>query len=111
MKVFVYGTLKDGHGNNAWMPEGAELLTRDTVHNHAIYDLGPFPAVTKEVGEYVIGEVWEVSSLDRLDILEGYPELYNRKVVQTESGHEVWMYFMHSLEHEFYTAPVEGREW
>ena len=110
MYVFVYGTLKRGHGNHYWMPEDAELIGKDTLKNFNIYDLGPFPAVVPEIGEYVIGELWEVESLENLDILEGYPELYNRKVVKTQSGYDAWVYYMSTI--NFDTAKsVDGKEW
>jgi gamma-glutamylcyclotransferase (GGCT)/AIG2-like uncharacterized protein YtfP len=101
IRVFVYGTLKSGRGNNRW------FLSDSTLHGRArldgdwrMIDLGGFPAVLEckkdgAVRTPVCGEVWLVSkdTLRELDRLEGYPEFYKRRPVVTAFG-PAWMYFM-----------------
>lgn len=109
IRVFVYGTLKSGRGNNRW------YLSDSTLHGHArldgdwrMVDLGGFPAVLEcykeELRTPVCGEVWLVSkdTLRELDRLEGYPEFYKRRPVVTAHG-PAWMYFMAE---NAITAPV-----
>lgn len=101
-KIFVYGTLKSGYGNNRLI-EHANKLGEHTVEagRYCLVDLGPFPAVmpVDEISGLaptkVTGEVWEVDdqTFERVDGLEGYPHFYNREKIQTPFG-EAWMYFM-----------------
>lgn len=47
----------------------------------------------------VNGVLWEITNdcLERLDILEGYPNFYDRKIVKIEFNHNIynaWVYFM-----------------
>lgn len=101
-RVFVYGTLKRGNsirGLDRFGPANtfiSEARTYESVFD--LYSLGPFPAVTEE-GEYHIqGEVWEVDkeTFKHLDAIEGYPDFYNRRRVNTTAG-EAWMYFIPNL--------------
>lgn len=77
-KVFVYGTLKSGYGNNRLL-EGASLLGEGQLPDHKCYyygSVGSFPFVVKSKGTMVAGEVYEVdaATLRSLDSLEGYRE-------------------------------------
>lgn len=42
--------------------------------------------IIKEEGEHVLGAIYVISKqdLEQLDILEGYPDLYNRMIVEVE---------------------------
>jgi len=92
MLVFVYGTLKRGHGNHHWLLgapfQGAAMLAGVVLH-----DLGPFPMAVPGDG-LVRGEVYEVdgAGLARLDQLEGYPRLYERRQMTLADGRMVWVY-------------------
>jgi gamma-glutamylcyclotransferase (GGCT)/AIG2-like uncharacterized protein YtfP len=57
-------------------------------------DLGPFPAVVEGKGP-IEGEVYEVDSslLERIDLLEGHPNLYIRKQAQTINSLETVNYY------------------
>ncbi len=84
--VFVYGTLKRGCSNHAYMDGQAFVGTASTAPAFALYDLGGFPGMVHEPAstEGVIGEVWAVDSacLERLDALEGTAEgMYGRDAV------------------------------
>jgi gamma-glutamylcyclotransferase (GGCT)/AIG2-like uncharacterized protein YtfP len=106
MRVFVYGTLQLGYGNNRLLL-GAELLGKaTTVERYGMFDVG-FPFITQEVEEtmkgVVTGELWEIninSHLGRLDQLEGEGRLYNRvtgliKLVATGEVHYASYYEIH----------------
>jgi len=91
--VFVYGTLLSNEPNNHLL-KTSKLLGDSKVSGLKMYDLGPFPAciVSPEISE-VLGEVWEIDdkTFQRLDYLEGFPNFYNRTLVDTKFG-EAWVY-------------------
>lgn len=90
-KIFVYGTLRRGYGNNRLL-EGqtflGEAYTRDP--NFAMVSNGWFPYVIRQATDYyhdqpnaighIWGELWEVDdeALARCDRLEGTPNHYQR---------------------------------
>lgn len=99
-KVFVYGTLKSGHGNHHILEHdrvikfGAEIM----MYPGHLVDLGAFPALLKTRTELnqINGELYEVPEevFRRLDMLEGYPNFYNREQRVTKNRHEAWVYFV-----------------
>jgi gamma-glutamylcyclotransferase (GGCT)/AIG2-like uncharacterized protein YtfP len=97
---FVYGTLKSGHLRGGLWP-CKPLAIEPAVARAALFDLGPYPAITPG-NDWVLGELWKFSPSDMsktktvLDQIEGYQELgqgneYDRRVVdaqyQTLSGY------------------------
>jgi gamma-glutamylcyclotransferase (GGCT)/AIG2-like uncharacterized protein YtfP len=77
-KVFVYGTLKSGYGNNRLL-RNATFLGDGYLRDHKCYYYGPigsFPFVVPSKGTSVLGEVYQVdrNTLSSLDSLEGYRE-------------------------------------
>jgi len=113
MKVFVYGTLKRGHGNNTIM-ELAEArylkttLTQDkyflVVHGipYVVNQKRYSPNLEKYRG-YIKGEVYEVNkkNIGIIDNLEGHPHWYQRRKIKTQDNETVWLYFMDmNVEHE-----------
>lgn len=96
-RVFVYGTLKQGHGNN-YLLKDSKFIGKDLVDEMALIDIGPYPvAVDAKEGSpmQIQGEVYEVDedTMRNLDALEGYPHLYSRKQVRTVSWNDVWIYY------------------
>ena len=90
--VFVYGTLKRGHCNHHWLAEATfqgEAVLPDVV----LHDLGPFPMAVPGEGS-VWGELYavEAAGLARLDRLEGYPRLYDRRPLRLADGRRAWVY-------------------
>lgn len=89
MLVFVYGTLKSGHGNHRLL-EGSEFVGYGKTAGHYHMLNGGFPRVVKgclqEPRGHVTGELYEVdmATLARLDALEGHPTFYTRE--------RVWVY-------------------
>lgn len=112
MKVAVYGTLKQGHGNHDHFLRGKTIVGNDQIKGFTMYSLGGFPACVPSDDEdsRVIVEVYEVNDqeLDALDGLEGYPRLYNRQEVETCCG-TAWMYYMDTP--PVHAPVVEGGCW
>lgn len=103
--VFVYGTLRRGERADLAKEShhfNARFVGEDRV-NGDIYNLGWYPgaSVPEESSPFspdhhsVVGDVFLVreDSLGvLLDAYEGYPNLYDRKEVQSEGGKRVWIY-------------------
>jgi len=101
IRVMVYGTLKEGHGNWSHYLDNdrCKRLGRCVVTGpYAMYSMGFFPAVVEVDGAddaEIVGEVFLVDedTLDSLDILEGHPSWYVRRQVDTP-WKKAWMYVM-----------------
>lgn len=109
--VFVYGSLKRGHGNNRLLgdQEHAKFLGTEFLRgNYRLVDLSAFPGIL-ENKEWpraeILGELYAVSveALASLDILEGNKFFYTRKKVQvggdyrkgvTIGATKAWCYFL-----------------
>ena len=106
MKVFVYGTLREGEAN-AYLLDGAvKLGTERLAGNYLLYDLGAYPAAVVVSGDKegadsgLVGEIYEINEdiLGALDWLEEYPVEYTRIEVRTLQG-VAWIYlYNHSVE-------------
>jgi len=99
--VFVYGTLMQKAGGIRSLDkigDSAEYVC-DTVTSSEQFEmlnLGHFPGVVDSAsGHRVAGELWRVTSrvFRDLDIIEGYPDFYTRKMVPTDHG-IAWMYYL-----------------
>ena len=81
-KVFVYGTLMRGYGNNRLMKGQTYLGKGTTLPLYKLFAVGGFPGMKMPMydGVAVEGEVWLVDDgcLARLDSLEGVPVMYKR---------------------------------
>ena len=84
--VFVYGTLMQGQRANSLLGK-AEYAGRFLLRDHALYDLGSYPAIQAKTGETAEGEVWFVPEevIPALDRYEGEGSLYARRTVDVES--------------------------
>jgi len=102
IRVFAYGTLKSGHGNNVVFDGGAcKYLGRATIAGpYKFVDLGWYPAVVKlenlEGQSIIGGEVYEVDhdTLATCDMIEGHPVYYCREKVMTSLGSKAWVYML-----------------
>lgn len=95
-KVAVYGSLRKNMGNHGFLVNG-ELLSVEEVKGFRMYSLGAFPAIVYNGGQNLVTvEVYEVDddTFRSLDMLEGYPSLYDRAEVETSQG-MVWVYYQH----------------
>jgi gamma-glutamylaminecyclotransferase len=89
--VFVYGTLKRGHGNNRLLT-GSEFVGEAETDPALYMANGGIPFVWTEGGPLhrVKGEVFRVDDavLARLDRLEGHPTNYRREEVEVLLGEQ-----------------------
>jgi len=108
--LFVYGTLRRGEradlakGQNSF---GVSFVGEDRI-NGKMYNIGSFPGLKIpeclnqemcdgfcESCDAIVGDVFRVreeSITALLDAYEGYPFMYDRRVVTMESGRKAWVY-------------------
>ena len=99
--VFVYGTLQSRAQTIRSLTESPDTefyAYCETSDNYKMYDLGHFPGVTlcdQSEGHPVTGELWRVTDVVRqeLDVIEGYPNFYDREIIDTTAG-RAWMYYL-----------------
>jgi len=83
MYVFVYGTLKKGFENNHFL-NGAKFIGNViTKEKYPMVNIvKAYPYIINDVGNgyNIKGELYKInkSILNKLDMLEGYPEHYDR---------------------------------
>lgn len=112
--VFVYGTLMQKAGSIRSLNKfGAEAeFVSDTLTSSESFDmlnLGHFPGVIDSLsGNRVAGELWRVTNrvFRELDVIEGYPDFYTRKMIPTEHG-IAWMYYLPENCHQYGTPITE----
>ncbi len=84
MLVFVYGTLKKGHSLHGWLRD-TPFISEGFTSKVSLYlpnKLFPYPFCLEEQDSNgVYGEVYKVDDkeLAMLDMVEGYPSMYDRK--------------------------------
>jgi gamma-glutamylaminecyclotransferase len=102
-KVFVYGTLKEGHGNDVLLSFSKKIGEGFTKERYVMYESG-IPFVSKSLAlTKIYGEVYLVTddTLDSLDMLEGHPDWYKREEVPIIYNNDIkkglltnaWLYF------------------
>ena len=120
--IAVYGTLKKGFGNH-YLIEQAEYLGEDYLPFKAIQGTG-FPITEFDfkkiptTDKYLKVELYKVTDLDQLksiDALEGHPNWYQRKFINTLSGKTVEVYNMFNTivteqEKEFFVEEKDGKK-
>ncbi len=108
-RVFVYGTLKSGYGNNTLLSTSRLIGKAVTKKHYVLGNVGfPFafpadvvPAGNQRLLHPVAGEVWEIDTpgtLLDLDNLEGHPTWYKRREVELQDDSLVWIYEMDDFE-------------
>jgi len=97
--VFVYGTLKNGESNHRWIEDNRYIGNGITVNKYKMVGGVGFPYILDDEilnGKHNIhGEVYNiigVENLNMLDILEGYPDLYTRKIIDIKLNNNTGMY-------------------
>lgn len=99
LKVFVYGTLKQGQPNHNLLTDASNgvatfISTGTTTQKfplliHTRYNV-PFLLKKPGTGHFIHGEIYEIDEhmLTRLDALERYPDMYHREIqdIQTDNG-------------------------
>ena len=86
MYVFVYGTLKRGFSNHYFLEDAkfiAQATTKDKFPMVNIIKAYPYIINDAGNGHNIEGELYKIdaSILAKLDMLEGYPEHYDRQKV------------------------------
>ena len=84
-----YGSLKRGFGLHENGLKHATFLGEFTTKpNYTMISLDAFPGVIIGGDTAIKGEVFEISKQDLfvLDIIEGYPDFYDRTSIDTEYG-------------------------
>lgn len=106
-KVFVYGTLMNGHGNHGSYLSQSKYMGKGEITGYALYVVSSFPGIVPESGAKVKGEVYEVdqTTLSRLDCLEGEGSLYLRKQVDVLINEQIVQAWTYIWNHE-----TEGKE-
>jgi len=114
MKVFVYGTLKNGYSNNFLM-KGYESIEKCYVEGYKLYTNGFYPcAVNGNEEDIIYGEVFlyeknQENILKKLDCLEGYDDskkdLYKRIEIKAFTIYDSFQCYMY-----LYNRSVHGME-
>jgi gamma-glutamylcyclotransferase (GGCT)/AIG2-like uncharacterized protein YtfP len=95
IRVFVYGTLKQGQRNWHYLRD-AEFVDRHVTHSrYAMFEFDDYPAVCQDGSHSIHGEIYWVSQQQfyQLDELEQYPDFYQRIEIPTAHGN-AWMYIV-----------------
>ena len=96
VNVFVYGTLKSGEANHGVMKSAdGEFIAATKLPGYYMVNTPwyPFAAKSDNENDYIEGELYKVpmEKLHILDTLEGYPQLYDRDVVEVK-GMDAFVY-------------------
>lgn len=111
--IFVYGTLKEGYGNNHLLRTGGakKIANARTEKKYTLMDFGGFPGMYNH-GENVCvtGELWEVddATLARCDLLEGHPSFYKRTPIHVKGSDRDNDFITWFCETYFYQGPIRG---
>lgn len=115
--VFVYGTLKQGYGNNLLLKGATFLGPAVSVNSEFSMTNVGFPYLILSGNSFVRGELYRIGLsaivLQRTDRLEGYPHHYDRQIKQfvDDNGtkHQAWVYCVNPSYNQSGT-PVEPDE-
>ncbi len=127
-RVFVYGSLMRGMANHRLLDSpGVEFVGEaKTVPAFVMLDLGDFPGVIPCQSNFstdgidatptaIHGEVYVVSRnvFRNLDMLEGYPRLYDRREIKLEDETHATIYTFNLTVDRlaFLTAVVPDGDW
>ena len=98
--IFVYGTLKTGKVRHSHMKGSTFLREARTTARYALYQSPGvnYPCLVEDdvLGVSVEGELWDVPDecLAHLDVVEGVPDWFQRRIVSLEDGQEAQAYFV-----------------
>ena len=110
--VFVYGSLQRGEEFHHYLTDGGARFIEAwrTPAQWEMWDLDGYPALTPGGETAIQGEVYEIDGplLERLDVLEETPELYQRRALLTPHG-EAYIYVV--LEPPEDRVPIAAGRW
>ena len=118
IRVFVYGTLKDGHANHGLLDhDDVFFLGYDSITGpYRMLNLGAIPGVVHapDANNTMFGELYAMAPehLASLDLLEGHPNFYRRQKVWTDHlTKRAWVYCLqaqnvqkHAVETDYVNA-------
>ena len=98
VRIFVYGTLKEGFTLDGSCLEYRKEVTKDVEVDGTLFNLGSFPGIKLNTGHKVIGELHTFENseevLNIMDSIEGYnpgnekQSLFIRKTITTNHDDE-----------------------
>lgn len=109
----VYGTLRKGFGNYQRILEGTDsefLGTERAYIPFKMVSLGGFPGLVPSNDTKITLEVFRINNpaIERqLDLLEGYPDFYEKTKIATQWG-EANIYYLHSERYKNYPVIPSG---
>ena len=94
MKLFVYGSLKPGGWSHHLLEGKVEDNLQEGTVRGSLYNAGSFPALKVDDGGNVHGYVYELIMpatvlMARLDVLEGFPDLFDRTEMPIAIGDDI----------------------
>ena len=102
--VAVYGSLREGYGNHRLLINsqkyGGTFLTDELFD---LYSFGGFPAITLNGSKNIVVELYKIDNeltAKRLDMLEGYPDFYNKKTIKIKdftSELPIYIYYIEDI--------------
>ncbi|CRK99930.1 CLUMA_CG013230, isoform A [Clunio marinus] len=121
LKVFVYGTLKNGQPNYHLLNNIENGFSKfvaigKTSQKFPLvvgtrYNI-PFLINRPGIGNHVVGEIYSIDEkmFARLDVLEDYPEFYDREIqdIDIEDGKEklkCWVYLLKNFPEKLLNLP------
>lgn len=113
VRVFVYGTLREGEGNHRLLPSDKGTFKTVVLKGFRLYLEGLPYAIQGSEDDEMVAELWtfdlepqEATALvERLDRLEGHPHFYIRTLLWVNSiKRNVWIYLLN----KGYHSKLEG---
>lgn len=111
-RIFVYGTLKRGFGNNCllegqkFVGEAVTKMSEFLLRSRGI----PYVHRIGAGGNKIKGEVYEIDDncLEHVDGLEGHPNWYRREEVELHDGSKAWIYIMPNIDYDSIPEKVKN---
>ena len=108
MLIFVYGSLLKGFQNNYILENSTFVGEFATVEGYILVGAKSrsFPYVLNRINgdasTQIMGELYDVSedTMNKLDKLEGYPTIYNRKIINITNGVDIVCSNIYILENQ-----------
>jgi len=120
-QIFVYGTLKRGFCNESYLKNTTFIDRAITVDKYPMilkYQAFPYLINVKGKGHHIKGEVYDIEDevLLSLDLLEGYPEHYDRDYIDVKLANgdikKVIVYFCNDCkDYQKYEMISEFKNW
>jgi gamma-glutamylcyclotransferase (GGCT)/AIG2-like uncharacterized protein YtfP len=109
-RIFVYGTLLRGEVNHHLLRGARFLGEHRTEPRFTLFSLGAYPGLVGGGDTAVLGELYAVDAagLRRLDQLEDYPRLYDRRLIPTDHG-SAWVYLYRGMRRD--RPRLAGGDW